>query len=135
MPRHLAGMKIFQHACLDSELIFFSNLTAANHVIFMSPYHVEGSDGQREYDAAMKQAIGRALRMGQMKDRPVHVYQFFAKKTVDVDLLEHRNSMILKDVGIEDGVEIAAFFDKSWGDGDYTSPCAQMLCRPDEEYA
>jgi len=73
--------------------------------------------------------------MGQKTNRPVHVYQFFAKKTVDADLLEHRNSMILKGVGVVDNVEVAAFVDKSWGKGDYTSPCAEMLCRPDDEYA
>ena len=83
----------------------------------------------------MKQAVGRVLRMGQKAARPVHVYQFFAKKTVDVDLLEHRNSKIIKRVGVQKDVEYAGFFDRSQGKGDYASPCAEILCRPDDEYA
>ena len=94
-----------------------------------------GSDGQREYNATMKQAVGRALRMGQLENRRVYVYQFFAKKTIDADLLEHRNRGVLRCTGAENGVEIADIFYESAGPGDYSSPAAKDLCRDDKEYA
>jgi hypothetical protein len=66
-----------------------SNLTNANHVIFLAPYM---TDRQYTYDAAMTQAIGRARRFGQKKH--VHIYQFVTLKTIDIDILESRASEI-----------------------------------------
>ncbi|KAF2876522.1 hypothetical protein BDV95DRAFT_674447 [Massariosphaeria phaeospora] len=61
------------------------NLQNANHIIFVSPLLVAT---QREYDSAMTQAIARSRRYGQKKK--VHVYHFAALRTIDVDILEHR---------------------------------------------
>lgn len=36
----------------------------------------------------MKQAIGRAVRYGQLNK--VHIYRFFTLSTIDVDILQHR---------------------------------------------
>ena len=67
-----------------------SNLTNANHVIFVSPYL---TDREQIYHAAMTQAIGRARRYGQ--SRVVHTYHFLALKTIDVDVFESNNHVIL----------------------------------------
>lgn len=63
-----------------------SNLTNANHIIFISPLLVES---QYKYDSAMTQAIARSRRYGQEKQ--VHIYHFAALRTIDVDILEHRH--------------------------------------------
>lgn len=67
-----------------------SNLTNANHVIFVSPYL---TDREQTYHAAMTQAIGRARRYGQTK--VVHTYHFLALKTIDVDVFEQNNHVIV----------------------------------------
>ncbi|OCL14046.1 hypothetical protein AOQ84DRAFT_331743 [Glonium stellatum] len=59
------------------------NLTAANHVLFLSPVL---ATTQLEYQARVEQAIGRARRYGQT--RKVHVYHFVALNTIDVDIIE-----------------------------------------------
>lgn len=66
------------------------NLQCANHVIFLSPLQVLT---QSEWDAGMTQAIGRALRFGQM--RTVHVYHLLMKKTIDVNILQERHGKLL----------------------------------------
>ncbi|KAG9241959.1 hypothetical protein BJ878DRAFT_569704 [Calycina marina] len=113
-----------------------SNLTIANHVIFVSPYHVEGSDGQDVYDATMRQAVGRALRRGQNK--PVFIHHYFAEKTVDVDLLEHRNrdQQVLRVTGtsVLCGRD-CGWFPAGWPGDSLRSPCKEMLCKPDNDYA
>ncbi|KAJ5238392.1 hypothetical protein N7468_003011 [Penicillium chermesinum] len=61
------------------------NLQIANHCIFLGPLAV---DDEAEYEAGMKQAIGRLRRHGQNKD--VHAYYVASKHTVDVNILEQR---------------------------------------------
>jgi len=56
----------------------------ANHVIFVSPFLAKT---QYDYDSAMAQAIARSRRYGQQKK--VHIYHVIAKRTIDVDILEH----------------------------------------------
>lgn len=43
---------------------------------------------QYKYESAMTQAIGRARRFGQ--EKTVHIYQFLALRTIDVDIIEER---------------------------------------------
>jgi hypothetical protein len=62
-----------------------SNLTIANHIIFVSPLLAKT---QYEYKSAMAQAIARSRRYGQKKR--VHIYHVIAQRTIDVDILEHR---------------------------------------------
>lgn len=62
-----------------------TNLTNANHVIFLSPLL---SADQYSYDSQMAQAIGRIRRPGQTKK--MFVYRMVALDTIDVDVLEHR---------------------------------------------
>ncbi|TAQ87372.1 hypothetical protein B7494_g4306 [Chlorociboria aeruginascens] len=71
-----------------------SNLTNANHVIFISPYLTEGANAQRIYEDHRTQAIGRARRFGQTKT--VHIYDFITKFTIDVDIIEYRTGMHIR---------------------------------------
>ncbi|KAI4612008.1 hypothetical protein J4E80_007460 [Alternaria sp. BMP 0032] len=71
---------------LGSESAAGVNLTVANHVIFVSPFLAKT---QYDYDSAMAQAIARSRRYGQQKK--VHIYHVIAKRTIDVDILEHRH--------------------------------------------
>jgi hypothetical protein len=64
-----------------------SNLTNANHIIFLSPLLTET---QYHYDASTTQAIGRARRYGQKK--VVHIHRFLALKTIDVDVIQERTA-------------------------------------------
>jgi SNF2 family DNA or RNA helicase len=82
-------------------LIGKSNLTIANHIIFVAPYHTTGSNAQYLYDAAMTQAIGRARRSGQ--EKTVNVYHYLVTGTIDVDIIEFRRSQILKMVAPGEG--------------------------------
>lgn len=82
-------------------LIQYSNLTVANHIIFVSPFYASGSDAQYTYDAARTQAIGRARRYLQKKK--VYIYDFLAMNTVDVDIFELRSSKIVNSVERPDG--------------------------------
>lgn len=63
-------------------------------MIFINPYLTEGARAQATYDAAMTQALGRALRFGQQKH--VHVYHFLTAETIDVDLYEKREMGVIK---------------------------------------
>ncbi|KAH8820901.1 hypothetical protein F5884DRAFT_65542, partial [Xylogone sp. PMI_703] len=67
-----------------------SNLTCANHIIFLSPYYTNGSNAKEEYNHAMTQAIGRARRYGQKKH--VHIYHFLVAHTIDIDLFQERQN-------------------------------------------
>src|ERR1700761_6985903 len=96
MRLQLEGKRSLQERSIEVKLIPYSNLTTANHVIFLSPYLTKGSHAQQQYDAAMAQAIGRARRFGQQKR--VHIYQFISSKTIDVDIIEKRSSKVLKRV-------------------------------------
>ena len=86
--------------CLNNILIRDSNLTMANHVIFVAPYLTSGSNAQQLYDAARTQARGRAHRFGQKK--VVTVYNFITDCTIDVDILEHRTGKFVKACEKED---------------------------------
>ncbi|ODH45084.1 hypothetical protein ACO22_00379 [Paracoccidioides brasiliensis] len=61
------------------------NLQNANHVIFFHPLFAKS---QYDYTSGMAQAIGRSRRYGQQKH--VHIYQFLALKTIEVNIFEHR---------------------------------------------
>lgn len=77
-------------------LIASSNLTNANHVIFVSPPF---TTTKQAYHASLKQSIGRALRFGQKKE--VVIYKFLVLKTIDVDILQKRTKKKL--IQLENG--------------------------------
>ena len=52
-----------------------SNLTSANHIIFLSPLLAES---QYHYDSTMMQAVRRVRRYGQTK--PVYVHRFVSQR-------------------------------------------------------
>ncbi|MCJ1382603.1 hypothetical protein MMC17_005716 [Xylographa soralifera] len=62
------------------------NLTSANHVMFVSPFHEET---QHAFNQSYEQAIGRARRFGQ-NAKVIKVYYFLATKTIDVNIFEDR---------------------------------------------
>lgn len=70
---------------INSEQAAGSNLHNANHVIFVSPLITRD---QAEWDAQMKQALGRCIRFRQKKT--VHVYHMVMDETIEVDTLEWR---------------------------------------------
>lgn len=70
---------------ISSEQAAGSNLHNANHVIFVSPLITRD---QGEWDAQMKQALGRCIRFRQRKT--VHVYHMVMDETIEVDTLEWR---------------------------------------------
>jgi SNF2-related domain len=70
------------------------NLQAANHIIFVSSLVAKT---QHEYNSSLTQAIGRAFRLGQAKE--VHIYQFLAERTIDVNVLEGRTGGVLVERG------------------------------------
>lgn len=55
-----------------------SNLTAANHVLFVHPMNAETLEVAKAYE---RQALGRVKRIGQKKD--VHLWRFVTKDTVE----------------------------------------------------
>lgn len=55
----------------------------ANHVIFISPLLAES---QHAFNESRIQCVGRARRYGQTKK--VHVYDFLALHTIDVDITQ-----------------------------------------------
>jgi len=61
-----------------------ANLTRANHIIFVHPFHAAT---QQLFTQGEKQAVGRVRRYGQLK--PVFFYRFLVENTIDVDL-HHR---------------------------------------------
>ena len=61
-----------------------SNLTNANHIIFVGPYFTRD---QRLWQMVVDQATGRCVRPMQTKD--VQVYHLVAENSLDVDVLEH----------------------------------------------
>ncbi|CAI4212262.1 unnamed protein product [Parascedosporium putredinis] len=61
-----------------------SNLTIANHIIFLGPLFTRD---QRDWEMVMKQAVGRCNRPLQTKN--VYVYHLVARHTLDVDVLSH----------------------------------------------
>ncbi|KAL1310962.1 hypothetical protein AAFC00_001182 [Neodothiora populina] len=69
----------------DDESAAGTNLTNANHVIFLSPLLKLDQYG---YESQMAQAIGRVRRPGQKND--IFVYRMASLYTIDIDVLEHR---------------------------------------------
>lgn len=67
-----------------------SNLTGANHVIFVSPLLTVN---KYKYDSSMTQAIGRIRRYGQNKK--CYIHRFFTLETVDVDIIQKREKLLL----------------------------------------
>lgn len=78
-----------------------SNITNANHVIFVSPYL---ADREALYHGAMTQAIGRARRYGQT--RVVHTYHFLSIRTTDIDVFEAMNHCIVDEAKDSNAKEI-----------------------------
>ena len=75
-----------------------SNLTVANHVVFLSAFI---SDEEQSYHATMEQAKGRAVRFGQTRE--VKVWRFFVRDTIDEVVYEKREGAKLAKEGPTDG--------------------------------
>ncbi|PWZ01188.1 hypothetical protein BCV70DRAFT_159503 [Testicularia cyperi] len=75
---------------VDDESAAGSNLTVANHVIFVGPLLKQE---QQQYDATMTQAIGRCVRYGQLKK--VFVWRLITLDTIDQEILEKREDRAL----------------------------------------
>lgn len=88
---------------INSEQAAGSNLHNANHVIFVSPLITRN---QAEWDAQMKQALGRCVRFRQTKT--VHVYHLVVDETIEVDTLEWR---MKKEILVPDGKAVGRFDD------------------------
>lgn len=86
---------------INSEQAAGSNLHNANHVIFVSPLITRN---QAEWDAQMKQALGRCVRFRQRKT--VHVYHLVVDETIEVDTLEWR---MKKEIIVPDGRAVGRF--------------------------
>lgn len=65
-----------------------SNLTNANHAIFLSPLLAVS---KQAYDARETQAIGRVRRYGQVKH--VHIYRFLTMDSVDETIYKERSGL------------------------------------------
>jgi hypothetical protein len=65
--------------------MMFSNLTVANHTIFISPLLAKT---QHEYNQAETQAIGRIRRYGQTKT--ANLYRFVTCSTIDEEVYKSR---------------------------------------------
>ncbi|PWN45231.1 hypothetical protein IE81DRAFT_344924 [Ceraceosorus guamensis] len=68
-----------------------SNLTVANHVIFLSPLIMEEA---QQYHQTMEQARGRAIRFGQTKQ--VHIWRFACRDTIDAQTILAREGASLE---------------------------------------
>lgn len=86
---------------INSEQAAGSNLHNANHVIFVSPLITRN---QAEWDAQMRQALGRCVRFRQTKT--VHVYHLVVDETIEVDTLEWRTK---KEILVPDGKAVGRF--------------------------
>ncbi|KAJ4392112.1 hypothetical protein N0V93_005734 [Gnomoniopsis smithogilvyi] len=86
---------------INSEQAAGSNLHNANHVIFLSPLVTRD---QGEWDAQMKQALGRCIRFRQQKT--VHVYHMLMDETIEVDTLEWRYK---KEIFVRPGCAVGTF--------------------------
>lgn len=73
-----------------------SNLTIANHVIFLSSLV---TDDQATYRSTLQQARGRCLRFGQTKE--VHVWHLLARSTIDEEIFERREGRGALDAVLE----------------------------------
>ncbi|KAF7954301.1 hypothetical protein EAE96_005430 [Botrytis aclada] len=59
-----------------------SNLTVAQHVIFLTPYYAE----KQKYNSSMTQAMGRAIRHGQTPGGTVTVHHLLIQDSVETDI-------------------------------------------------
>lgn len=87
---------------VDSEDAAGWNLQVCNHVVLAAPYV---APTLFRYTSVLKQAVGRALRVGQ--EKVVHVYQFGMAYTCEINLLEGRMAAVGgggKQVVIKDGM-------------------------------
>ncbi|KAJ1020386.1 hypothetical protein NDA13_005705 [Ustilago tritici] len=75
---------------VDDESAAGSNLTVANHVIFVGPLLKQE---QQQYEATMTQAIGRCVRYGQMKK--VFAWRLISMETIDQEVMERRERVKL----------------------------------------
>lgn len=92
----------------------------------------------------MRQAEGRAFRHGQKS--MVHFYQFVAARTIDVDILEHRRSVVLVGDGGDPGEvipvvgfrrSVVSLRDASFSlgfRGEYASTAAHFTSLPDSDF-
>ncbi|PWN54267.1 hypothetical protein IE53DRAFT_258648 [Violaceomyces palustris] len=87
---------------VDDESAAGSNLTVANHVIFVGPLLKQE---QQQYDATMTQAIGRCVRYGQLKK--VFVWRFIAVETIDQEVIEKREGIELDIASLDREFEAA----------------------------
>ncbi|KAK7737785.1 hypothetical protein SLS53_006405 [Cytospora paraplurivora] len=106
---------------INSEQAAGSNLHNANHVIFASPLI---SRSQSDWDAHMKQALGRCIRFRQNKI--VHVYHMLMDGTIEVDTLEWRKKQEIivrkgQAVGRFNNCSVLDFLDRFDGDGEAAS--------------
>ena len=107
-----AGMLVIPPMLTASlaNLVFYSNLTNTNHVIFVSPLLTKSLQA---YNASMTQSIGRAKRFGQYKT--VHVYRFLALRTIDVDILQERErKKLVKKKAVEASESGGGESDEKW---------------------
>lgn len=109
---------------VNSEQAAGSNLHNANHVIFVSPLV---SRQQADWDAQMRQALGRCVRFRQSKK--VYVYHMLMDETAEVDTLEWR---MKKEVIVACDQAVGRFNDCATKDflaryeGDETATAIQM---------
>lgn len=109
---------------VNSEQAAGSNLHNANHVIFVSPLV---SRQQADWDAQMRQALGRCVRFRQSKK--VYVYHMLMDETAEVDTLEWR---MKKEVIVAGDQAVGRFNDCATKDflaryeGDETATAIQM---------
>ncbi|SNX86341.1 uncharacterized protein MEPE_05050 [Melanopsichium pennsylvanicum] len=83
---------------VEDESAAGSNLTVANHVIFVGPLLKQE---QQQYEATMTQAIGRCVRYGQLKK--VFVWRLISMQTIDQEVLEKREKLkIVSTTNVED---------------------------------
>lgn len=118
------GQKKVLVQVLNSEQAAGSNLHNANHVVFVSPLI---SRSQADWDAQMKQALGRCVRYRQSKT--VYVYHMLMDGTIEVDALEWRKKreiLVRKDrsVGRFNDCSTLDFLDRF--DGDETATPLEM---------
>ncbi|CDW99045.1 hypothetical protein [Sporisorium scitamineum] len=89
---------------VDDESAAGSNLTVANHVIFVGPLLKQE---QEQYDATMTQAIGRCVRYGQVKK--VFVWRLISMETIDQEVLEKRERLkVLSKQEVENGDKVVS---------------------------
>eukprot|EP00403_Amphidinium_massartii_P008858 CAMPEP_0178419576 /NCGR_PEP_ID=MMETSP0689_2-20121128/25683_1 /TAXON_ID=160604 /ORGANISM="Amphidinium massartii, Strain CS-259" /LENGTH=1241 /DNA_ID=CAMNT_0020041021 /DNA_START=17 /DNA_END=3742 /DNA_ORIENTATION=- len=74
-----------------------TNLTAANHVVFLHPMLASTPAQASNFE---KQAIGRARRHGQLRDT-VHVWRFVTRDTVEQQMSEQHQALLGADVLVE----------------------------------